>query len=152
MVGPDDPQGPRVLQHPPALSQPGAGEGVVLAPVRELVPVVVHGVHHGVVGAAQLVLKLEEVGRVRENQVHGPVGQVGEDAAAVPLDDQELERITRFASSLIHKEVVVSTHVDESILGGVVIQIGDQLLDGSTRARLEELRKQLRSEVLVPGP
>jgi F-type H+-transporting ATPase subunit delta len=72
--------------------------------------------------------------------------------SAVPLDDQELERITRFASSLIHKEVVVSTHVDESILGGVVIQIGDQLLDGSTKARLEELRKQLRSEVLVPGP
>jgi hypothetical protein len=33
-----------------------------------------------------------------------------------------------------------------------VIQIGDQLLDGSTKARLEELRKQLRSEVLVPGP
>jgi F-type H+-transporting ATPase subunit delta len=71
--------------------------------------------------------------------------------SAVPLSEQELERITRFASSLINKEVVVSTQVDESILGGVVIQIGDKLLDGSTRSRLEELRKQVRSEAMVPS-
>jgi F-type H+-transporting ATPase subunit delta len=71
--------------------------------------------------------------------------------SAVPLSDQELERITRFASNLINKEVVVSTQVDESILGGLVIQIGDQLLDGSTRSRLEELRKQIRSEAMVPS-
>jgi F-type H+-transporting ATPase subunit delta len=71
--------------------------------------------------------------------------------SAVPLSDQELERITRFASNLINKEVVVSTQVDESILGGLVIQIGDQLMDGSTRSRLEELRKQIRSEAMVPS-
>jgi F-type H+-transporting ATPase subunit delta len=71
--------------------------------------------------------------------------------SAVPLSGQELERITRFASNLINKEVVVSTQVDESILGGLVIQIGDQLLDGSTRSRLEELRKQIRSEAMVPS-
>jgi F-type H+-transporting ATPase subunit delta len=72
--------------------------------------------------------------------------------SAVPLSDQELERITRFVSDLIRKEAVVSTEVDNSILGGVVIQIGDQILDGSTRARLEELRKQISSEVMVPSP
>jgi len=71
--------------------------------------------------------------------------------SAVPLEDQELERITRFVANLIQKEVVVSTHVDESILGGVIIQIGDQLLDGSTRSRLEELRKQIRSDAAVSG-
>ncbi len=67
--------------------------------------------------------------------------------SAVPLDDQELQRVTGFVSDLIHGEVVVSTQVDESILGGVIIQFGDQLLDGSTRSRLEGLRKQIRSEV-----
>ena len=71
--------------------------------------------------------------------------------SAVPLDDQGLERITRFVSALIHKEVAVSAQVDESILGGVIIQVGDQLLDGSTRSRLEELRQQIRSDVAVPG-
>ena len=71
--------------------------------------------------------------------------------SAVVLDDQELAGITQFTSDLIGKEVVVSTEVDESILGGVIIQIGDQLLDGSTRTRLEELRKQIRAVVPVAG-
>lgn len=71
--------------------------------------------------------------------------------SAVPLEPQELERITEYVTSLINKEVVVSTQVDESILGGFIVQIGDQLLDGSTRSRLEQLRKQIRSEVVVSG-
>ena len=67
--------------------------------------------------------------------------------SAVPLDAAELERISRFVSKLIQKEVVVSTEVDETILGGVIIQVGDQLLDGSVRSRLEGLRRQVRSDV-----
>ena len=67
--------------------------------------------------------------------------------SAVPLDAAEVERISRFVSELIQKEVVVSTEVDETILGGVIIQVGDQLLDGSVRSRLEGLRRQVRSDV-----
>ena len=69
--------------------------------------------------------------------------------AAVPLEDAELERISRFVTDLIQREVVVTTRVDESILGGIIIQIGDRLLDGSTRSKLEALRKQIRSEVAL---
>jgi F-type H+-transporting ATPase subunit delta len=72
--------------------------------------------------------------------------------SAVPLDDQELQRITQFVAGLTNKEIVVSARVDEAILGGIIIQIGDQLLDGSTRARLEELRKQIRSETVRQAP
>ena len=71
--------------------------------------------------------------------------------SAVPLTDPELERVTRFISDLTRREVVVSTLVDESIMGGIVIQIGDQLLDGSTRSRLEGLRNQMHSAVIAPG-
>jgi len=67
--------------------------------------------------------------------------------SAVTLDAAEVERISRFVSELIQKEVVVSTEVDETILGGVIIQVGDQLLDGSVRSRLEGLRRQVRSDV-----
>ena len=68
--------------------------------------------------------------------------------SAVPLDDAELQSITRFVSDLTRKEVVVTTQVDEEIMGGIVIQIGDQLLDGSTRTQLESLRKRVRSGVI----
>ena len=67
--------------------------------------------------------------------------------SAVSLDPAEVERISRFVSELIQMEVVVSTEVDETILGGVIIQVGDQLLDGSVRSRLEGLRRQVRSDV-----
>ena len=62
---------------------------------------------------------------------------------AVPLEQSEVDRITEFVAGLIGREVVVSSLVDEEILGGLVIQIGDRLLDGSARARLDALRDQL---------
>jgi len=68
--------------------------------------------------------------------------------SAVPLEDRQLARLTGFVSTLIRKEVVLSSQVDESILGGVIIQIGDKLLDGSTRSRLEGLRDRLTKAVL----
>ena len=64
---------------------------------------------------------------------------------AVPLEEPEVERITNFISGLVGREVVVTAHVDEEILGGLVIQVGDRLLDGSARARLEGLRERLSS-------
>ena len=69
---------------------------------------------------------------------------------AVPLGDAELRRVTQFAAALTGKEVAVSTEVDESIMGGIVIQVGDQLLDGSTRSQLEALRNRMHSEIMVP--
>ena len=69
--------------------------------------------------------------------------------SAVPLQQQELEQITRFVSNLVRTEVVVSTEVDDSILGGVVIQIGDRLLDGSTQSRLDAMRNRMHSEVTI---
>jgi F-type H+-transporting ATPase subunit delta len=69
--------------------------------------------------------------------------------SAVELDDNQIDKIKVFVEGLVKKEVVMHTSVDESILGGIVIQIGDQLLDGSTKTQLEGLRKQVRSEVVV---
>jgi len=69
--------------------------------------------------------------------------------SAVPLEQRELDRITQFVSNLVRKEVVVSTDVDDSILGGVVIQIGDQLLDGSTRSQLDAMRNRIHSGALT---
>ena len=71
--------------------------------------------------------------------------------SAVPLEQEELDRISRFMSSLVRKEVVLSADVDESILGGMVVQIGDRLLDGSTASRLRSLRNRINSEIVLTG-
>ena len=66
---------------------------------------------------------------------------------AVALESAEVERITQFVADLIGREVVVTPRVDEDILGGLVIQIGDRLMDGSARARLNGLRERLNTGI-----
>ncbi|MGE3961086.1 MAG: ATP synthase F1 subunit delta [Dehalococcoidia bacterium] len=63
---------------------------------------------------------------------------------AVELDPQRIEAVRqRIVQTTGRTQVELEARVDPSILGGMVIRIGDQLLDGSTRARLQELRSSL---------
>jgi F-type H+-transporting ATPase subunit delta len=71
--------------------------------------------------------------------------------SAVPLEDQERERVARVLTGLIDKEVIVESHVDSSMIGGLVIKVGDKLIDGSTRKRLADLGEKLQTDVAVLG-
>jgi F-type H+-transporting ATPase subunit delta len=62
---------------------------------------------------------------------------------AVPLADDERQAIATRLSTLTGKRVDVAPVVDESIIGGVVARIGDQLIDGSTRTKLIALKRRL---------
>ena len=62
---------------------------------------------------------------------------------AVALTPAEEEALRQALRARTGKEIILETRVDPSLLGGVVIQIGDQLIDGSTRARLQALRASL---------
>ena len=72
--------------------------------------------------------------------------QRAEITTAVELSPEELERITEFVGRLVGREVVLTTRVDENILGGLIVQIGDQLLDGSSATGLERMRQVVRAQ------
>ena len=55
----------------------------------------------------------------------------------------EQDAITRRLSEMTGKQVHLQVHVDPSILGGIVVRIGDQLIDSSVAGRLQRLRQQL---------
>lgn len=59
------------------------------------------------------------------------------------LTNQELEIVRQRISVAIRKEAVVHQYVDESILGGIIIRVGDQLIDGSVKAQLESMRRKM---------
>lgn len=63
--------------------------------------------------------------------------------SAVPLGSAELEAVARRLSAATGRKVIVELTVDPSIVGGIVARIGDQLIDGSVRGRLEALKKRL---------
>lgn len=68
--------------------------------------------------------------------------------SAVPLSQEQVGKIRdRLRSSLPYEPVLLS-ETDESLLGGVVIQVGDTVYDGSLRTRLKDLKLRLRERYL----
>lgn len=62
---------------------------------------------------------------------------------AVPLDDEDKTQLEKHLSTLTGKNVVVEPEVDPSLVGGLIARVGGKLIDGSTRSRLETLKRQL---------
>ena len=71
--------------------------------------------------------------------------------SAVDLDDVEKDRVKNFLEQLLEKEVELHTQVDPEILGGLVMRVGDKLIDGSARTRLERMGRQLQRETMETG-
>ena len=66
---------------------------------------------------------------------------------AVPLEDQQRERVMQRLARLLNKEVVLTTRVDPQVLGGLLARVGDRLIDGSTKGKLLGLRRSLLQSV-----
>lgn len=63
--------------------------------------------------------------------------------AAVPLDDKVVERVGEEIRRKTEMEIDLSSEVDPAIIGGLVLRVGNRVLDASLRARLERLRKEV---------
>jgi len=70
---------------------------------------------------------------------------VAEVRAAVPLSDEQRERIRQALAAASGKSLEVKVVVDPGIVGGVVARVGDEIFDGSIRTRLNEARQRLGS-------
>ena len=83
-------------------------------------------------GLVDLVQEVEEWYQHLLNQHRGR--EEVEVVSAVDLDDSERERIAHFLTGMLSKEVVLHVRVDPAILGGLVIKVGDRLIDGAPAA------------------
>jgi F-type H+-transporting ATPase subunit delta len=63
--------------------------------------------------------------------------------SAIPLDPQVAEQVGAEIEKQTGREVELRSEVDEDILGGLVLRVGNMVLDASVRARLERLRKEV---------
>ncbi len=63
--------------------------------------------------------------------------------AAAPLSDADLRKIADQLAGRTGKTVDVEPRVDESLLGGIVVQMGSTVFDGSIRTQLEEVKRLL---------
>lgn len=63
--------------------------------------------------------------------------------SAVELDEGQRQQLTDLLRSRLDREPILQPTVDPSLLGGMIVQVGDEVFDSSVRTRLETLRKQL---------
>jgi F-type H+-transporting ATPase subunit delta len=63
--------------------------------------------------------------------------------SAVPLADEYRERLVQQLAQMTRREPILETSVDPSLLGGLVVRVGDYVYDASVRTRLATLRNQL---------
>ncbi len=72
--------------------------------------------------------------------------EIAEVRTAIELTDEQKAGLTEALRRATGKTVEVKVLVDPSVLGGVYAKVGDQVIDGTIRHRLEELREQLESQ------
>lgn len=78
-----------------------------------------------------------ELERQRENAVVASV------TSAIPLTPQQETGLRQRLAQQTGKDVQLQTSIDPSILGGLIIKVGDQLLDLSIAGKLSRLREQV---------
>jgi F-type H+-transporting ATPase subunit delta len=68
---------------------------------------------------------------------------VAEVRTAIALSDDQKTRLAAALSNATGKAVELKVLIDPTVLGGVVAQVGDQIIDGSVRTRLDQLKATL---------
>jgi F-type H+-transporting ATPase subunit delta len=85
---------------------------------------------------------VEELDRLSDEQAGVARATV---ISAEPLSEAYAERLSQELSTATGKTVVLDRKHDPDLLAGLVVRIGDQVIDGSVRARLSALLTQLLS-------
>jgi F-type H+-transporting ATPase subunit delta len=69
--------------------------------------------------------------------------EVAEVRSSVALDDAQVQRIATALSRATKKNIEVRVVVDPTVMGGLVATIGDTVIDGTVRHRLDQLKETL---------
>jgi F-type H+-transporting ATPase subunit delta len=83
------------------------------------------------------------IGKLVERAAGEKQRAVAEVRSAIPLDDDQKHRLAAALANATGKQVEVKVVVDPSVLGGIVATVGDQVIDGSVRTKLDQLKSLL---------
>ncbi|MDQ4148569.1 MAG: ATP synthase F1 subunit delta [Actinomycetota bacterium] len=90
--------------------------------------------------ARDLVEIADELARTAEQEANRELGEV---RTAVELDDEQKARLEKALSKATGRSVAVKVIVDPSVQGGVLARVGDVVIDGTVRHKLDLLKQHL---------
>jgi F-type H+-transporting ATPase subunit delta len=67
---------------------------------------------------------------------------------AVKTGDEVIQKMKSKLEEITGKKVVLSVHLDQSLIGGVVVKSGDLIFDGSIKTQLEKIEDRLKEGVV----
>lgn len=90
--------------------------------------------------ARELVAIADELAKLAEAETRREIAEV---RTAIALDDQQVVRLEEALGKATNKDVSVKVIVDPEVLGGVFARVGDVVIDGTVRHKLQLLREHL---------
>ena len=138
----------RLVESNPGLRNALGDRTVGVAPRQELVENLLSGrTTSATVALAKraVVARERTFGHTIEGYVDLAAAQKNRVIATVrvarPLSDQQRERLRRSLSSQVGRDVVLQEVIDEAILGGMRVELGDEVIEGTVAGRLNEARR-----------
>lgn len=92
--------------------------------------------------ARQLPQILEELSRIAAEARKAVLAEV---RTAVPLDDNQRTKLADALSKATGMNVELKVLIDESVIGGIYAKVGDIIIDGTVKRRLEQLKEQVKA-------
>lgn len=62
---------------------------------------------------------------------------------AKPLQQSQQDRLARGLSAAFGRELTLNVEVDPQLVGGIRVQVGDEVVDSSISARLDDLKTKM---------
>lgn len=110
-------------------------DGKALSTTKAIVALVVMAEHAGDLG--------DIVDSFVQQSAHIREKETAEIRTAVALDESTLAKLVEALSKATGKSLDVKVIVDENVIGGISAKVGDQVIDGTVRSRLNKLKETI---------
>jgi len=88
------------------------------------------------------LIGIEQAFRERVDEIRGITR--GEVSSAEKLEDGDLNQVKEALSKISGKQVILTTQVDPSLIGGLTARVGDMVFDGTILTQLNQLKESLK--------
>ncbi|AFS77282.1 F-ATPase, F1 complex, subunit delta AtpH [Gottschalkia acidurici 9a] len=68
---------------------------------------------------------------------------------AITMSEEEIAQLQEKLSKQLNKKVVLTNTIDSSIVGGVLVKVGDKIIDGSIKGKLDDIYRSLNNMKLT---
>jgi F-type H+-transporting ATPase subunit delta len=65
---------------------------------------------------------------------------------AVKMTDEEIESLKNKLSTKYNSKIEVENTIDESVIGGVYLKVGDEVIDGTVKGNLDKMRREIMKQ------